>query len=67
MIASDKQYEVAKQQFKRLNDSLLATARTDIPAIIQEAGKAQIQELMEEIKADIYEYRIKKGVLRDEG
>lgn len=66
MITSDKQCEVAKQQLKMLNESLLAPVKTDIPAIIQEAGKAQVQELMEEIKANLYEYdKLKKSALSD--
>ncbi|KTD56394.1 helix-turn-helix domain-containing protein [Legionella shakespearei] len=66
MITSDKQYEVAKQQLAMLNDSLHAPAKTDVPKIIQEAGHAQVQELMAEIKAKIDEYdKLKNSDLSD--
>lgn len=66
MITSDKQYEAAKQQLSMLNDSLRAPARTDVPKIIQEVGKAQVQELMAEIKANIDEYdKLKNSALSD--
>ena len=66
MITSDKQCEVAKQQLAMLNDSLRAPAKTDIPEIIQEVGKAQVKELMAEIKANIDEYdKLKNSALSE--
>lgn len=66
MITSDKQYEVAKQQLNMLNDSLRAPAKTDVPEIIQEAGKAQVQELIAEIQANLCEYdKLKNSALSD--
>lgn len=66
MITSEKQYIIAKEQWAMLNDSLCAPVKTDIPEIIQNAGKAQVRELMAEIKANIDEYdTLKNSMLSD--
>jgi len=56
MITSDKQYIAAKEQLHMLTQSLSAPAKNDVPAAIESAGKAQIKELITEIKASINEY-----------
>ncbi|NCT57568.1 MAG: helix-turn-helix transcriptional regulator [Legionella sp.] len=56
MITSDKQYIAAKEQLHMLTQSLSAPVKHDIPAAIESAGKAQIKELITEIKANINEY-----------
>lgn len=66
MITSDKQYEAAKQQLHMLNEALRAPAKIDVPALILEAGRAQILELAEEIQTNIKEYeKLKNCQLSD--
>lgn len=66
MITSDKQYEAAKQQLNMLNDSLRAPSKVDVPAIVLEAGMAQVLELLDEIKTNIKEYeKLKNSQLSD--
>ena len=56
MITSDKQYAAAKEQLSMLVQSLSAPVKKDVPAVIQEAAKSQIKELIAEIQAKIDEY-----------
>ena len=56
MITSDKQYAAAKEQLSMLIQSLSAPVKKDVPALIQEAAKSQIKELIAEIQAKIDEY-----------
>ena len=56
MITSDKQYAAAKEQLSMLIQSLSAPVKKDVPAVIQEAAKSQIKELIAEIQAKIDEY-----------
>jgi DNA-binding Xre family transcriptional regulator len=56
MITSDKQYIAAKEQLHMLKKSLLSDVKNNVPAVIEEAGKAQIKELIAEIEASINEY-----------
>ncbi|MGQ3890152.1 helix-turn-helix domain-containing protein [Legionella sp. CNM-1927-20] len=57
MITSDRQYEAAREQLKRLQQSLMTPIKKGVPASIAEASKKQTQELMDEIQRDIDEYR----------
>jgi hypothetical protein len=50
MITSDKQYEAAREQLRMLKQSLLTPTKKDVPKIIAEAAKRQVQELIDEIK-----------------
>ena len=52
----DKQYAAAKEQLSMLIQSLSAPVKKDVPAVIQEAAKSQIKELIAEIQAKIDEY-----------
>jgi len=66
VITSEKQYEAAKQQLNMLNDSLRAPGKIDVPAIILEAGRAQVLALFAEIQANIEEYeKLKNCQLSD--
>jgi len=56
MITSDKQYAASKKQLAMLTKSLKAPAKKNVPAIIAKAGKAQLQELIAEIRAEMKEY-----------
>lgn len=56
MITSDKQYAAAKEQLKLLMQSLSAPIMKEVPAVIEEAAKSQVKELIAEIKAEIDEY-----------
>ncbi len=61
MITSDKQYGAAKKQLVMLSESLSAPKKKDVPDVIEQAGKAQIQELMGEIQNDVNEYEALKN------
>lgn len=56
MITSDKQYQAAKDQLERLEASLKAPMKPGVAQAIADAGKAQTQELIDEIRAEIDEY-----------
>ena len=56
MITSDKQYAAAKEQLSMLVQSLSAPVKKDVPAVIQEAAKSQIKELIAEIQEKTDEY-----------
>ena len=56
MITSDKQFEAAKHQLALLAESLAAPNKTDVPDVIAQAGRAQIEDLMAEIQRSIDEY-----------
>jgi DNA-binding transcriptional regulator YiaG len=60
MITSDKQYKASKEQLAMLNTSMKATKKEGVPDVIEQAGKAQIQELMGEIQSNIEEYETLK-------
>ena len=57
MITSDKQYEAAKKQLAMLTASLSVRAKEGVPDEIAQAGRAQTQELVDEIQGAINEYR----------
>ena len=61
MITSDKQCEAATKQLAMLSESLSAPKKKDVPDVIEQSGKAQIQELMDEIQKDINEYEALKN------
>lgn len=63
MIISDRQYKTAKQQLSMLNASLCASNKPNVPALISEAGRAQILELITEIQASIKEYEKLKNLI----
>ena len=56
MITSDKQYEAAREQLRVLEQSLLTPTKKNVPDIIAKAAKLQVQELIDEIQANIDEY-----------
>ncbi len=56
MITSDKQYTAAKEQLAMLKASLSSPKKKDVPALIEKAGKAQLQELIGEIQLSMEEY-----------
>ena len=57
MITSDKQYEAAKKQLAMLTASLSVPAKKDVPDEIAQAGRAQTQELVDEIQVSVNEYQ----------
>ena len=56
MITSDKQYAAAKKQLMMLITSMAASRKKETPDFIEQAGKAQVQELVDEIQRDMEEY-----------
>ena len=56
MITSDKQYEAAKKQLAMLTESLSSPVKKGIPNEIEQAGRAQTQELIDEIQESVNEY-----------
>lgn len=61
MITSDKQYEAAKQQLVRLAESLAAPTKRKVPDVVAAAGKAQIKELMKELRSALDQYEVLKN------
>ncbi len=61
MITSDKQYAASKKQLAVLQESLATDMKKDIPKLIKEAGKAQLQELIDEVQSEIAEYETLKS------
>jgi len=61
MITSDKQYTAAIEQLTMLTDSLASPKKKNIPDIIEKAGKAQLQNLIDEIQLNINEYEVLKN------
>jgi len=58
MITSKKQYTAAKEQLVMLMTSVSAPKRAGVPDVIENAGKAQLQELIGELQLNIEEYDI---------
>jgi Helix-turn-helix len=56
MITSNKQYDAAKKQLAMLTESLSSPVKKDVPDIIEQASRAQTQELIDEIQESIKEY-----------
>lgn len=56
MITSDKQYTASKKQLTMLQEALASDMKKDIPEVVKEAGKAQLEELLAEVQAEIIEY-----------
>ena len=56
MITSDKQYVASKKQLAMLQEALASDMKKDIPDVVKEAGKAQLEELIAEVQAEIIEY-----------
>lgn len=56
MITSDRQYAAAQKQLAMLIDSHSSPKKKSVPDAIEKAGKAQLQELIDEIKASMDEY-----------
>lgn len=66
MITSDKQYAAAKAQLAMLIESLSSPMKKDVPDSIEKAGKAQLQELINEIQFTMDEYdKLKECELSD--
>ena len=62
MITSDKQYAAAKRQLMMLTASLVASRMEEAPDLIEQSGKAQILELVDEIQRNMEEYdRLKES------
>lgn len=62
MITSKKQYKAASEQLEMLNASLLAPKKSNVPDVIEKAGKAQLRGLIEKITAEIQEYEKYKNL-----
>lgn len=56
MITSDKQYQAAQDKLKMLEASVKAPTKRGVAKAIVDAGKAQTQELIGELQAEINEY-----------
>ena len=56
MITSDKQYEAAKKQLAMLTEYLSSPVKKGVPDEIEQAGRAQTQELIDEIQQSVTEY-----------
>ena len=56
MITSNKQDEAAKKQLVMLTESLSAPVKKGIPDEIEQASRAQTQELIDEIQEAINEH-----------
>ncbi len=56
MITCDKQYQAAKKQLAILIESLSSPAKKGVAKEIEQAGRAQMQELIDEIEEAINEY-----------
>lgn len=66
MITSDRQYAAAKEQLAMLIDSLSSPKKKDVPDVVEKAGKAQLQELIDEMQVNIDEYdALKKSAPTD--
>lgn len=61
MITSDKQYKAAHAQLTMLTQSFSSQKKEGTPDIIEKAGKAQLQELMNEIQSNLKEYEALKN------
>ena len=62
MITSDKQYAAAKKQLMMLTASMVASKKEEVPDLIEQAGKAQMHELADEIQRNMEEYdRLKES------
>ena len=57
MITSDKQYHAAKEQMDMLKQSLNAPIKKDVPSVVANAARAQLKELITELKTSIEEYQ----------
>lgn len=62
MITSEKQYKEALNKVKLLQLSLSAPKKPNIPAIIEQAGRSQISELISNIKKEIDEFERCKNI-----
>jgi len=62
MITSDKQYTVSQKQLTMLHEALAADMKKNVPDIIKEAGKAQLQQLIDEVQAEVTEYEKLKAL-----
>ncbi len=62
MITSDKQYAAAKKQLMMLTASMVAPGKEEAPDLIEQAKKAQMLELVDEIQRNMEEYdRLKES------
>jgi ribosome-binding protein aMBF1 (putative translation factor) len=62
MITSDKQYAAAKKQLMMLTTSMVAPGKEEAPDLIEQAAKAQMLELVDEIQRNMEEYdRLKES------
>ena len=56
MITSEKQYQASKEQLAMLQESFDTKIKENIPEVVREAGKAQLQDLMSELQQEVDEY-----------
>lgn len=61
MITSDIQCKSARTQLEMLAESILSPKKENVPDAIEQAGKAQTRELINEIQQDINEYETLKN------
>ncbi|CAM2762792.1 helix-turn-helix domain-containing protein [Legionella worsleiensis] len=62
MITSEKQYKESLKKIEMLALSLSSPKKSNIPPIIEKAGRAQICELIDNIKKDIEEFEKYKNI-----
>ena len=60
MITSDKQYVAAKEKLAMLTGSISSPKKKGVPDFVEQAGKAQLQELITEIQLNVEEYELLK-------
>lgn len=62
MITNERQLKVAEEKLSRLQEGLRAPVRKDIDPLFQEASSAELEELIQELRAEISEYlSLQKG------
>jgi len=61
MITSYRQNEAAKRQLEDLTKSLTRPMKENVPKVVTNAGKAQLQGLIAEIQRDLDEYESLKN------
>lgn len=62
MITSEKQYKEALKKIEMLKLSLLSPKKSNIPPIIERAGRSQICELIDNIQDEIEEFEKYKNI-----
>lgn len=66
MITSQKQLTAAKEKIRLLQEGLAAPPAAGTPAILVDAARGQVEELVAEIEAEIREYETLQEMKADE-